>query len=133
VPQFKVLASLTFKGTPLPPPRDTARRVVVIGSGLVAWWPGGLVAWWAKVPVRSSKASASRRCRVRRNVDSEGTAPVTPSTRRVCSSASAAHSAIAVNDRAPATTAQRQAQDHRQPVAHTLAIPRISDPGQHPQ
>jgi len=119
VPQFKVLASLTFKGT--------ARRVVVIGSGLVAWWPGGLV------PVRSSKASASRRCRVRRNVDSEGTAPVTPSTRRVCSSASAAHSAIAVNDRAPATTAQRQAQDHRQPVAHTLAIPRISDPGQHPQ
>ena len=125
MPQFKVMASLTFKGTPLPPPRDTARRVVVIGSGLVACW--------TQVPVRSSKASASRRCRVRRNVDSEGTAPVTPSTRRVCSSASAAHSAIAVNDRAPATTAQRQAQDHRQPVAHTLAIPRISDPGQHPQ
>ena len=38
-------------------------------------------------------------------VDSEGTRPLTPSMRRVCSSASAAHSAIAVNECAPATTA----------------------------
>jgi hypothetical protein len=64
----------------------------------------GLVACCAQVPARSSRASASRRCRVLRNVDSDGTAPVTPSTRRVCWSASAAHSAIEVNERAPATT-----------------------------
>jgi hypothetical protein len=37
--------------------------------------------------------------------DTDGTAPVTPSLARVSSSASAAHSAIAVNDRAPASTA----------------------------
>ena len=68
--------------------------------------PGpGTVACCAQAPARSSKASASRRCKVRRNVDSEGTTPVTPSTCRVCPSASAAHSAMAVNDRAPATTA----------------------------
>ena len=29
--------------------------------------------------------------------------------------------------------AQRQTQDHRQPVAHPPAMPRISDPGQHRQ
>jgi hypothetical protein len=38
-------------------------------------------------------------------VDSEGTGPLTPSLARVSSSASAAHSAIAVNERAPASTA----------------------------
>ena len=65
----------------------------------------GAVRWAAHRPARSSKASASRRCRVRRNVDSEGTAPVTPSPARVSASASAAHSAIAVNERAPASTA----------------------------
>jgi len=68
--------------------------------------PGpGIVACCAQALARSSKAPASSRCRVRRNVDSEGTAPVSPSMLRVCSSASKAHSAIAVNDRAPATTA----------------------------
>jgi hypothetical protein len=46
-------------------------------------------------------------------VDSHGTAPVTLSLARIWSSASAAHSAIAVNDRAPAST------------AHT-AIPKIT-------
>ena len=38
-------------------------------------------------------------------VDSHGTAPAAPSSARVTSSASAAHSAIAVNERAPASTA----------------------------
>jgi hypothetical protein len=68
--------------------------------------PGpGAARWAAHRPASSSKASASRRCNVRRKVDSEGTAPVTPSPARVCRSASAAHSAIAVNERAPASTA----------------------------
>jgi hypothetical protein len=94
----------------------------------------GMVACCAQLPARSSKASASGRCNVRRNAGSEGTTPVTPSRRRVCSSASAAHPAIAVNERAPGYhRTQCQAQDHRQPVAHTPAMPRISHLGQHPQ
>ena len=68
--------------------------------------PGpGVVRCAAQLPASSSKASASRRCKVRRNVDSEGTTPAAPSTRSVSGSASAAHSAIAVNERAPASTA----------------------------
>jgi hypothetical protein len=58
---------------------------------------------------------------------------VTPSMRKVCSCASAAHSAIAVNESAPATTAHNQLQDHRQLVAHAPAMPRVSHPGQHLQ
>ena len=60
---------------------------------------------WAHAPAASSRASASRLCRTRRNVDSHGTAPVTPSPSKVAWSASAAHSAIATKDRAPASTA----------------------------
>jgi hypothetical protein len=56
-------------------------------------------------PAALSRASASRLCRVRRKADSDGTVPVAPSASRVAWSASAAHSAIAVNDRAPARTA----------------------------
>jgi hypothetical protein len=82
----------------------TAQRLAVHRDDPPGSGPG-LVACCAQVPARSSKASASRRCKVRRNVDSDGTTPVIPSMRRVCSSASAAHSAIAVNERAPATTA----------------------------
>ena len=48
----------------------------------------------AQAPAAASSASASRCCRVRRKVDSDGTAPVTPSPASVASSASAAHSAI---------------------------------------
>jgi hypothetical protein len=66
-------------------------------------------------------------------VDSEGTAPVSPSMLRVCSSASKAHSAIAVNDRPGHHREQRQSQDHRQPVAHAAAMPRVSHPGQNSQ
>jgi hypothetical protein len=60
---------------------------------------------WAQAPAASSRASASRFCKVRRNVDSLGTTPVTPSASKVAWSASAAHSAMAVNDRASARTA----------------------------
>jgi hypothetical protein len=60
---------------------------------------------WTQAPAASSRASASRCCRVRRNVDSHGTTPVTPNASKVAWSASAAHSAMAVNDRAPASTA----------------------------
>jgi hypothetical protein len=57
-------------------------------------------------PARSSNTSTSSRCKVRRKVDSDGTAPAAPSLARVSASASAAHSAIAVNEPAPASTAQ---------------------------
>ena len=65
----------------------------------------GMVRRCAQAPAAASSASASRCCRVRRKVDSDGTAPVTPSPASVASSASAAHSAIAVNERAPASAA----------------------------
>jgi hypothetical protein len=87
------------------PPLAEPRKVLP-STAMTRRCPGpGRVACCAQAPARSSKVSASRRCRVRRNVDSEGTAPLTPSTWSVCPSASAAHPAMAVNDRAPATTA----------------------------
>jgi hypothetical protein len=68
--------------------------------------PGlGAVRWAAHSPPSASNASASRRCQVRRNVDYDGTGPLTPSLARVSSSASAAHSAITVNERVLASTA----------------------------
>ena len=55
----------------------------------------GAVRCWAHAPAASSSASASRLCSTRRNVDSHGTTPVTPSPSKVAWPASAAHSAIA--------------------------------------
>lgn len=82
-------------------------RTVLPSTAITRCRPGpGAVRLAADWPARSSNTSASSRCKVRRKVDSEGTAPATPSPRKVSWSASAAHSAIAVNDRAPASTAQ---------------------------
>ena len=67
-------------------------------------------------------------------MDCEGTGRLTPSLIKVSSSASAAHSTIAVNERAPASTAHtRQRQDDRQPVADAAPVPRIDDLGQQGQ
>ena|SRR5215813_3336550 len=63
-------------------------------------------------------------------VDSEGAVPVTPSAASVASSASAAHSAIAVNERPPQHRAYCQAKDGRQPAADTAAVPGIGDRAQ---
>lgn len=52
----------------------------------------------AQAPAASSRASASRFCRVRRNMDSHSTTPRIASASKVVWSASAAHSAIAVNE-----------------------------------
>jgi len=84
-----------------------------------------MVRRWAQLPTASSRPSASRAYRVRRNVDSKGIRPVTPSASLMAWSASAAHSAIAVNDRAPASTAQCQGQDHPQAAPNSPARPRI--------
>ena len=56
-------------------------------------------------PISSSSLSGARRCRQRRIVDSDGTAPPTPSRASTSGAASAAHSAIATNDCAPASVA----------------------------
>ena len=56
-------------------------------------------------PRLSSSAWASSDCSTRRNVDSHGTVSQIPSLASVARSASAAHSAIATNERAPASTA----------------------------
>jgi hypothetical protein len=73
-------------------------------------------------------------CSVRRNVDSQGTTPVTPGASLVAWSASAARSAIAVNDRAPGQhRAQGQAQDRCEPVPHIPPLARIRHRGQHRQ
>ena len=85
----------------VPDPRSVLPSTAIIRLPPAA----GAVRCWAQLPAASSRASASRCCKVRRNVDSQGTAPVTPSASRVPWSVSAAHSAIAVNDRAPASTA----------------------------
>ena len=87
------------------PAAGRTRRVLPSTAMTRRWFGPGLVACCAQAPAASSKASASRRCKVRRNVGSGGTARLTPSASSVASSASAAHSAIAVNERAPATTA----------------------------
>jgi enamine deaminase RidA (YjgF/YER057c/UK114 family) len=87
------------------PSTATARRVLA----------GGIVRRWTQLPTASSRPSASRACRVRRNVDSKGIRPVTPSASLMAWSALAAHSAIAVNDRAPASTAQGQGQGQDHP------------------
>jgi hypothetical protein len=60
-------------------------------------------------------------------------APVAPSLAGVSASASAAHSAIAVNERSSQHRAHRQPQDHRQSVAHPPPVPWVSDPAQHRQ
>jgi hypothetical protein len=65
-------------GSVHPPPRSCIRA------------PQGAVRRAAHWPARSSKPSASSRCKVRRNVDSDGPALRTLSRARVCSSASAA-------------------------------------------
>ena len=54
--------------------------------------------------------------------DSAGTFPVTPSRASISSSVSADHSAIAVNDRAPAMTLPTPCR-RRIPTAHTVATP----------
>ena len=89
---------------------------------------------WAQPPAAASRASASRACKVRRNVDSDGTTPVTPSASLVAWSASAGP----FRDRrerpgAGQHRAQRQAQDSCQPVTHTPARPGIGHRGQHRQ
>jgi hypothetical protein len=64
-------------------------------------------------------------------VDSDGTTPVISSASLVAGSASAAHSAIAVNERAPASTAHSaRPKITRQPVPHPPAGPRIRNRGQ---
>ncbi len=87
------------------PPCPEPRKVLP-STAITRRSPGvGAVRSCAHSQARSSNAAASSRCKVRRNVDSDGATPFTPSLARVCASASAAHSAIAVNDRAPASTA----------------------------
>jgi hypothetical protein len=51
-----------------------------------------------QAPAASSRASASRFCRVRRNMDSHSTTPRIASASKVAWSVSAPHSAIAVNE-----------------------------------
>lgn len=59
----------------------------------------------AQPPIAESSLSPSSRCNVRRRVDSHGDYPPASSAARICPEALAAHSPIAVNDRAPAKTA----------------------------
>lgn len=73
----------------------TARRAPSDGSVHAA----------AQPPMAVSNSSPSRRCSVRRMVDSLGGHPVTSSAARTSSEALAAHSPIAVNERQPASTA----------------------------
>ena len=70
---------------------------------------------------------------VRRKVDSQGTTPLTPRASPVAWSWLAAHSVIAVKDRAPARTAHTaRPEDHRQPVTKP-ARAGIRKRGQHRQ
>ena len=55
-----------------------------MSTAIIRRVPGpGAVRCWAQVPAASSRASASRSCKVRRNVDSHGTTPGTPSASKV--------------------------------------------------
>jgi hypothetical protein len=56
-------------------------------------------------PISWSNSFGASRCRQRRMVDSDGIGPVTPSRASTPGAASAAHSAIATNERAPASVA----------------------------
>src|ERR1035438_7468750 len=75
------------------PPCPDPRRVLPSTAITRRDAGAGAVCCCAHSPARLSNASASRRCRVRRNVDSDGTVPAPPSLARLSSSASAAHSA----------------------------------------
>ena len=70
-------------------------------------------------------------CSTRRIVDSLGTTRPRPSRIRTPAGRSWAHSANAVNVRAPASTAQHpDRQDRGQAMAHTPTLARIGDLGQ---
>jgi len=69
-------------------------------------WPTTWVRVHSHAAKTESTTAASRRLKVRRIADSDGTRrPVDPNAARRFSSASAAHCPIAANDRAPAATA----------------------------
>jgi hypothetical protein len=58
-----------------------------------------------KALIALSNRSGSRRCTSRRTADSDGAAAVIPSATATSAGRSAAHSAIATNERAPAAPA----------------------------
>ena len=108
--EFKIRGTARAEGNP-----EVWRRYAAAVSASLGWSPepgrfylSPARAWWPAAPKhRPGHQTRPHPGAARSAGPSIPTAPAPqpPSTRRVCSSASAAHSAIAVNDRAPATTA----------------------------
>ena len=90
---------------------------------------GGAVRCCAHSPARPSKASASSRCKVRRIVGLRGHRPGDPSLGQgLLISVGGPFGDRGERARPGQHRAHRQAQDHRQPVAHPPAGTRVSDP-----
>ena len=64
-----------------------------------------LLSCWIQALIAVSNRSGFRRCTSRRTADSDGGAALIPSVAATSTGRSAAHSAIATNERAPAATA----------------------------
>jgi hypothetical protein len=86
--------------------RVRAPRMLLPSRAITLRWPTTPVRVHSQAPRTESNTVASRRLKVRRIADSDGThGPVDPNAARRSSSASATHCPIAANDRAPAATA----------------------------